>query len=170
MAAPPVLAGAVNATVACASAATAVTAVGAPGTTALTAKLRVTRAAGRTAALPAWSASMVQVPTSRNVSTPPDDTAHTAGVADASVTGRPESRGAVRVGEVPKSWGPGSAKVIVWLAAGVTAFDAADVAPVPAEVVAVTVKVYATPLVSPVMVMGEPAPVAVSPPGSEVTV
>jgi len=46
------------------------------------------------------------------------------------------------------------------------ALDALDV-PLP---VAVTVKVYAVPLDSPVTVMGEPEPVAVSEPGELVTV
>jgi len=50
-------------------------------------------------------------------------------------------------------------------AAGVTAAEAADADPVPAELIAATVKVYAVPLVRPVTTMGEPAPVAVIPPG-----
>ena len=54
--------------------------------------------------------------------------------------------------------------------AGVTEFDAADAAPVPALFVAVTVKVYAVPLVNPVTVMGLDVPVPVNPPGLEVTV
>ena len=53
---------------------------------------------------------------------------------------------------------------------GVTEFDAPDAAPVPAELVAVTVKVWDTPLVKPVTVMGEPDPVPVAPPGLAVTV
>ena len=54
--------------------------------------------------------------------------------------------------------------------AGVIEFDAADAAPVPALFVAVTVKVYAVPLVNPVTVMGLDVPVPVNPPGLEVTV
>ena len=54
--------------------------------------------------------------------------------------------------------------------AGVTLFDAADAAPVPTAFVAVTVNVYAVPLVRPVTVIGEAEPVPVSPPGLEVTV
>ena len=53
---------------------------------------------------------------------------------------------------------------------GVTAFDAALAAPVPMAFVAVTVKVYAVPLVRPVTVSGDTAPVAVAPPGLAVTV
>ncbi len=48
--------------------------------------------------------------------------------------------------------------------------DAADALPVPAELVAVTVKVYASPLLRPVTVIGELAPVPVKPPGFAVTV
>lgn len=43
-------------------------------------------------------------------------------------------------------------------------------APVPALFVAVTVKLYVTPFVRPETVMGEPVPVAVKPPGDDVTV
>ena len=56
------------------------------------------------------------------------------------------------------------------IAAGVTADDALEAAPVPTELVAVTVKVYAVPLVRPVTVIGDDVPVAVMPPGEEVTV
>ena len=56
------------------------------------------------------------------------------------------------------------------IAAGVTADDALEAAPVPTELVAVTVKVYAVPLVSPITVIGDDVPVAVMPPGEEVTV
>ena len=45
------------------------------------------------------------------------------------------------VGVVPKVCVPGLLKVMVWLALGVTLIDAADAGPVPAELVAVTVKV-----------------------------
>ena len=41
---------------------------------------------------------------------------------------------------------------------------------VPTALVAVTVKVYVTPLVKPVTVIGEEPPVPVNPPGLEVTV
>jgi len=56
------------------------------------------------------------------------------------------------------------------IAAGVTADDALEAVPVPTELVATTVKVYAVPLASPVTVIGEEAPVAVKPLGEEVTV
>ena len=54
--------------------------------------------------------------------------------------------------------------------AGVTLFDAADAGPVPTELAAVTVNVYAVPLVRPVTTSGLPAPDALSPPGLEVAV
>jgi hypothetical protein len=48
---------------------------------------------------------------------------------------------AVRVGVVPKVCAPGLAKVMVCAAFGVTAVDAVDAEPEPAEFLAVTVKV-----------------------------
>jgi hypothetical protein len=54
--------------------------------------------------------------------------------------------------------------------AGVTALLAAEAEPVPIALVAVTVNVYSTPLVSPVTVIGELPPVPVNPPGLDVTV
>jgi hypothetical protein len=48
--------------------------------------------------------------------------------------------------------------------------DAADAAPVPVELLPVTVKVYVVPVVKPVTVNGEEAPVAVNAPGLDVTV
>ena len=53
---------------------------------------------------------------------------------------------------------------------GVTLFDAADAAPVPMAFVAFTVKVYAVPLVNPVMLIGLAVPLAVRIPGVDVTV
>jgi hypothetical protein len=52
----------------------------------------------------------------------------------------------------------------------VTLFDAVDAVPVPALLVALTVNVYAVPLVSPVTVIGLDDPVPERPPGAEVTV
>ena len=52
----------------------------------------------------------------------------------------------------------------------VTEFDASEVALVPMEFVAVTVKVYVVPFVRPVTVTEVPVVVAVTPPGSDVTV
>jgi hypothetical protein len=54
--------------------------------------------------------------------------------------------------------------------AGMTLFDGVDAGPVPAELVAVTVKVYAVPLVKPETTIGLPAPDAFNPPGFDVTV
>ena len=62
-------------------------------------------------------------------------------VDDVNVGANPEDDVAVSVGGVPRFCGPGLANVIVWVPFGVTAFDAADGAPVPAELAAVNVKV-----------------------------
>ncbi|MNN15287.1 hypothetical protein D3C81_1283890 [compost metagenome] len=59
---------------------------------------------------------------------------------------------------------------MVCAAPGVTALEAPEAAPVPVLLVAVTVKVYDTPLVNPVKMIGEIAPVPVAPPGLAVTV
>ena len=53
---------------------------------------------------------------------------------------------------------------------GVTLLEAADIAPIPTAFVALTAKVYAAPLVRPVTVIGLAVPVAVMPPGFDVTV
>jgi hypothetical protein len=53
---------------------------------------------------------------------------------------------------------------------GTTLLETAEAAPVPTLLVAVTVKVYAVPFVSPLTVRGLLPPVAVNPPGLEVTV
>jgi hypothetical protein len=54
--------------------------------------------------------------------------------------------------------------------AGVTEFEAELAKLLPSAFVAITVKVYAVPLVRPVTVIGLAAPVPVNPPGLEVTV
>jgi hypothetical protein len=54
--------------------------------------------------------------------------------------------------------------------AGVTALEAEEAELTPTAFVAVTVNVYEVPFVSPVIVIGEEPPVAVMPPGLEVTV
>ena len=54
--------------------------------------------------------------------------------------------------------------------AGVTLFDAAEAGPVPTELVAVTVKVYAVPSVRPATTSGLPGPDAINPPGFDVAV
>ena len=120
--------------------------------------------------MPPWSALIVQLPALIKVSAPPLVIVHTPVVADVNVTARPELAVAVSVGVVPKFCVPGLLKVIVCAAFGVTLFEAADGAPVPAELVAVTVKVYAVPLVRPATVQGELAQVPVRPPGLLVAV
>jgi hypothetical protein len=101
---------------------------------------------------------IVQVPAVKKVSAPTDVMVHTLVVDDVKVGVRPESDVAVSVGLVPKFCDPGFANVMVWPAFGVTELEALDAGPVPAELLAVTVKVYACPLVSPVTTIGEFAP------------
>jgi hypothetical protein len=95
---------------------------------------------------------------------------HTAAVEEVKATARPEEAVAVSVGVVPKLCAAGLAKVIVCAPFGVTALEAADGTLVPALLLAVTVKVYAVPLVKPVTVIALEAPVALAPPGLAVTV
>src|SRR3989344_3062344 len=93
---------------------------------------------------------MVQVPAVRNVSAPVGVMVHTLRVDDVKVGTSPESEVAVSVGEVPKFWAPGLLKVTVCVALGVMELEDAEAGPVPATLSAVTVKVYAWPLVGPV--------------------
>jgi len=141
MAEPPVLAGAVNATVACVFPAVAVPIVGTLGTTAFTVNVWLTVEAAMKPELPAWSALIVQLPADTKVNAPPEVIVQTPVVAEVNATARFDVAVAVKVGVVPKFCAPGLAKVIVWLAEGMTAFDAAEASPVPAPLVAVTVKV-----------------------------
>jgi hypothetical protein len=83
---------------------------------------------------------MVQVPAVTKVKAPPLVMVHTPVVLEVKLTVRPELAVAVRVGLVPKFCAPGLAKVMVCDPLGVTLLDAADADPVPAELVAVTVK------------------------------
>ena len=53
---------------------------------------------------------------------------------------------------------------------GITLLETLEAVPVPRALAAVTVKVYETPLVKPVTVIGLPAAMAVLPPGLEVAV
>src|SRR5688500_7205973 len=114
---------------------------GAAGAMAATANDCVTVGAASVAASPGWSASIVQVPADTNVRAPPAVMVHTPVVVELKATVRPALDVAVNVGEVPNSCAPGLAKVIDWLALGVTAFDSADATLSPTEFVAVTVKV-----------------------------
>ena len=113
---------------------------------------------------------MVQVPGVTKVNAPPEVIVHTPVVLDVKLTVSPEVAVADKVGVVPKFCAPGLAKVMVCVPLGVTLFDADEALPVPTLLVAVTVKVYAVPLVRPVTVTGLDAPVPVRPPGLEVTV
>ena len=91
--------------------------------------------------MPAWSAAIVQVPVLISVRAPLVVIVQTAVVDDVNVGVNPDDDVAVSVGDVPRLCWPGLANAIVWVPFGVTAFDAADSAPVPAEFVAVNVNV-----------------------------
>ena len=71
---------------------------------------------------------------------------------------------------------PATARTLVGLPGGVattvglTVFEGGDIAPVPAELVAATVKVYSTPLTRPLTVTGDALAVTVIPPGDDLTV
>ena len=84
---------------------------------------------------------MVALPAVKKVKIPPLVIVQTAGVALVKVGINPEVAVAVNVGVVPKFCAPGSVKVMVCAALGVTLFEAAEAVPVPALFVAVTVKV-----------------------------
>ena len=105
-----------------------------------------------------------------NVRAPPEVIVQMPVVVDVNVGVRPEDAVAVRVGVVPKFFAPGFVKVIVCADFGVTAAEADEAELVPAEFVAVTVKVYAVPLARPATIIGLAAPEPVKPPGLEVTV
>ena len=139
--APPVEAGAVNATDACPLLAVAVPIVGAPGTTAETVKDLLTRVAALYEPSPIWSALIVQVPVVMNVSDPPLVIVHTPEVDDVKATVKLESEVADNVGVVPKFCVTGFAKVIDWASFGVTLDEATEATDGPTLFVAVTVKV-----------------------------
>ncbi len=134
------------------------------GTSAVTLNDCVSDAA-RWLASPSWCTVTVQVPALAKASTPAAVTVHTAGVEETKRSGRPESTEATSVGVVPNACAPGLAKVMTWVTAVVTALEAADEVPVPTLLLAVTVKVYAVPVSSPLTVIGEPLPV-VGPPAT----
>jgi hypothetical protein len=100
------------------------------------------------------------------VTTPPGDD-----VTVYATMGEPFDAGAVNA--TPACVLPAAATAIGGASgtpAGVTVFEGADAGPVPCAFVAVTVNVYAVPLARPPSVMGEAAPVALTPPGEDVTV
>jgi hypothetical protein len=84
---------------------------------------------------------MVHVPVVTKVRVPPPVVVHTPVVEELKVTDKPDVAVAVSVGLVPKFLAPGLVKVIVCGADGVTEFEAEEAAPVPAALVAFTVKV-----------------------------
>ena len=76
-----------------------------------------------------------------NVNAPPEVIVQTPVVVEVKVTAKVELAVAVKVGVVPKVFAPGGLNVIVCVAIGVTAAEVTDAVLVPAEFVAVTVKV-----------------------------
>lgn len=79
----------------------------------------------------------------------------------------------LKSGFVPKVCEPGLVNVMVCVLLGVTVLELAEAAPVPALLVAVTVKVWSVPLVSEETVIVQadgPAQLPVLPPGLEVAV
>jgi hypothetical protein len=158
---PPLLAGAVNVTVACALPRVAVPMAGAPGTVAGVTLFDAAEGGLVPAALVAVTVKVYAVPLVSPATVHGDD-AHVpvcpledVAVYDVIVE-PPLLAGAVNATvacalpaiAVPIVGAPGT--VI-----GVTLFDAADGAPVPTPFVAVTVNVYAVPLVSPATVIDE---------------
>ena len=120
--------------------------------------------------MPDWSALIVQVPATTNVNRPPLVIVHTPVVDEVNATVNDELAVAVSVGVVPKLFVPGLANVIDCEPIGVTDTDAPEGLPVPALLVAVTVNVYAVPFAKPETMTGLVAPLAVNPPGLDVTV
>lgn len=98
---PPAEADAVNETVAEVSPAVAVPIVGALGAIALTVNDLVTVVAALVAELPAWSASIVQVPADTNVRAPPEVMVQTPVVEELKLTVNPELEVALKVGLAP---------------------------------------------------------------------
>src|SRR5690242_820609 len=131
MAAPPLEAGPPKAMLAWVSPALAVPIDGAPGTTAVTGKVWDAGAAALPAASSAWPAATGQLPALTKVSARPELMVHTPVVEELNVGASGEVAVADRVGAVPKFCAPGLAKVIVWLAFGVTALEAPEATLVP---------------------------------------
>jgi hypothetical protein len=113
---------------------------------------------------------MVQLPVVTKLKAPPLVIVHTPVVDELKLGVKLELAVALSVGVVPKFCAPGLLKVMVCAALGVALFDALEAEPVPAELVAVTLKLYAVPFVRPVTVKGDATPPAVRPPGLDVTV
>jgi hypothetical protein len=178
-AAPPSLDGGVNAMVAAPLPGVAVPMTGAPGTVAGVTLLEAADAAPVPRALVAVTLNVYAVPFVRPLTTiDAQGATHVpvapqgAEVAVNVVMAEPPSlAGAVNATvacalprvAAPITGAPGTVD-------GVTLFEGADAGPVPAELVAATVNVYAVPLVSPVTVMDMQGAlhVAVAPPGEEV--
>jgi hypothetical protein len=127
--------------------------------------------AGSYAASPAWLAVIEHVPADSVVTTLPEmeHTLEDAGWI-ANTTGAAEPSPVADTVNVPFGVYTGELGVAMKLeiapvAFGVTAFEAAEGAPVPVEFVAETVNVYAVPFVRPVTVHGDVTHVPVIPPG-----
>ncbi|HXL78409.1 MAG TPA: hypothetical protein VN985_07135 [Candidatus Eisenbacteria bacterium] len=81
------------------------------------------------------------MPAATNVSAPPAVIVHTLVVDEVKDGAKPDEAVAFNVVVVPKVWGSGLSNVIVCGPFGMTAFEATDGAPIPAELVALTVNV-----------------------------
>lgn len=110
------------------------------------------------------------VPAFKNVKIPALVTVQISGVSLVKLTASPELEVACKVGLVPKICAPGLLNVIVCELIGVTAFENIEVTPVPTLFVAVTLKTYVVPLVSPVTTIGLAEPMPVNPSGNDETV
>jgi hypothetical protein len=174
---PPLLAGAVKATDACALPGVATGEVGAPGTVAGVTALEVSEGAPVPTAFVAVTVNLYEVPLVRPVTVigvvaPVPVKLPGCEVTVYEVIGLPPLLpGAAKETEAcalpPVAVAAVGASGTV---AGVTAEEAEEAEPVPTLLVAVTVKVYDVPLVRPETTIGEVAPVPVKPPGLEVTV
>jgi hypothetical protein len=176
---PPLLAGAVHDTTAAVSAADAVTLVGAPGTVRGVTAALATEAGDVPAPFVAVTVNVYAVPLVRPVTVadaaPVEVAVRPPGAAVtvyAVIAEPPSLAGAVQDTtawvfpgvEVTATGAPGTVR-------GVTAAEAAEAGDVPTALVAVTVSVYAVPLLRPVTVADvAPVVVAVRPPGAAVTV
>lgn len=112
---PPLLVGAVNATVAVLLPGVPAPMVGAAGALAVIVKLCATCVAALKSTLPAWLALIVQVPPVRKVTTPAVVVVQTAAVAEVKASARPDDDDApVMVnGEALNGWPAIAPKVIV---------------------------------------------------------
>jgi hypothetical protein len=177
MAAPPVLDGAVKLTDTCPSPRTPLTLVGAPGTVAGVTADDAALAGPDPTSFVAVTVNVYAVPLVNPVTTSGLLDPVAVAPSGEAVTVKPVMAapplldGAVKLTDTwPSPRTPLTPVGAPGNVAGVTPDDAALAGPVPTSFVAVTVNVYAVPLVNPVTTSGLAAPVAVAPSGAAVTV